>query len=418
MTAFTFLAVAGHVSPLLILSVLLAIGAGVALSMSTTTTTNPADFADRSQVYFNRILEDNLKYTLRLGQYAKVKGYSVVGVGGSNNVAAIRFFRARKANLSGILAASTPFTLNIVPANSATALVEGTVPSTFVEVTKGYVDIIMGQRGELEKFTDIASALDLFNLAETDSAVLGQDAALDYDTVCRNGLINGLFNSNNTYQDTTDGGFFERFAGVKNSGNSQTDYGFLAAAEQSNASMTRTRNIGNITQLKVSKIPRIGNRYVCICPHQGIHDLRQSAEFVTTWEFQDKQGLFQWGDLMIDGCVYIEANNPWIEGATYGTEQTNTAAIPQNGLIYSAIYLGQDAFGAPNLNDKTAGSGGASPEVVVIPPKKEKADPLGQFGYIGWKAFYGSAPFIMGSRTNEINDRPRYTVFRFKSTFQ
>jgi N4-gp56 family major capsid protein len=382
-----------------------------------TTTTNPADYADASQVYFNRKMEDTLKYTLRMAKYAKVKGYDVVGVGGTNNVSAIRFYRSRKADLTGILAQSTPFTYTIVPFSSPTALVEGVAPTTYAENKIGYKDIYQGQRGELFKITDIATALGLFNYVEEATSKLGQDAALDYDSVCRNGLIDGVINSNATYA-TGDGGYFERFSGIPNSGNSLTDYGVLAAAEPANSKLTSLWALSNVTQLKRSKIPKIGNRYACLCPPEGIHDLRRDAALLPTYQYQDKTGLFTDGEIELDGAVYIEANNPWIEGATYGTELGTTAA-PQNGAIYSAIYLGEDAFGAPTLNNTTAGGGGASPEVVVINPnKRDSGNPLGQFGFVGWKAFYGSAPLIMASRTNEISDRPRYTVFRFKSTFQ
>ena len=382
-----------------------------------TTTTNPADFADQSQTFFDRTLMDYLKYTLKLGKYAKVKGYDVVGVGGANNVSAIRFFRSRKADLSGILAQSTPFSLNITPFVTPTALVEGVAPTTYVENKMGYVDIFQGQRGELYKVTDIVTALGLFNHVAEAVKKLGADAALDYDSVCRNGLINGVFQSNATYQGG-DGGFFERFSGVTNTGNSTTDFGSLAAAEPGVSKLTSLFALANVTQLKRSKIPKIANRYACICPPEGIHDLRRDAAILPTWQYQDKTGLFEDGELELDGAVYIEANNPWIEGAAYGTE-LGTTTPPVNGPIYSAIYLGEDAFGAPNLNNTAAGGGGAAPEVRVIPPGRvDKSDPLGQFGFVGWKAFYGSAPFIASSRTNEIADRPRYTVFRFKSTFQ
>jgi N4-gp56 family major capsid protein len=382
-----------------------------------TTTTNPADFADQSQVFFDRTLMDFLKYTLRLAKYAKVKGYDVVGVGGTNNVAAIRFFRSRKADLSGILAQSTPFSLSITPFSTPTALVEGVAPTVYAENKMGYVDIFQGQRGELYKITDIVTALGLFNHVAEASKKLGADAALDYDSVCRNGLINGVFNSNATYA-TGDGGYFERFAGVPNSGQSSTDFNNLSAAEPGVSKFTSLYGLANVTQLKRSKIPKIGNRYACLCPPEGIHDLRRDAAILPTWQYQDKTGLFQDGELELDGAVYIEANNPWIEGAAYGTE-LGTTAPPSNGPIYSAIYLGDEAFGAPTLNNTAAGGGGAAPEVVVIPPgRRDKTDPLGQFGFVGWKAFYGSAPLIASSRTNEISDRPRYTVFRFKSTFQ
>lgn len=375
------------------------------------TTTNPTDFADRSQVLFNKKILKALQYNLRLAPYGLSEGYSPVGT------AAVRFFRPRKANISGINAANvTAFTLTIIPKNTPTTLTEGTKPTNLTEVAIGYVDIYLGQRATLATVTDITTALDLFNTVSVYTKTMGEDLALDYDSVCRNSLINGLYNSDSNFRDTTDGGIFERFSGVVPTGDSSNDWLTLSGQETVNSKLTRAQALNNLTQLRTSKVPTIGDRYVAVTMPAGLHDLRQDQPWLLTQQYQDKTGLYKYGQLELDGCVYVEQTNPWVEGALYGTEQADNVVAPVAGLIYTTIFLGAEAFGIPKLNDTRAGGGGASPRIMVL-DKADKNDPLNQQTVIGAKSFFGAGPFICNSRTNEINERPHYTLFRHKSTF-
>lgn len=374
-----------------------------------TTETNPADFADRQQALFVKKMLTSLKFNLKLAGYGQSEGYTPNG-------RSIRFFRPRKANLSGINAeAVTAFTLNITPASTPTALTQGVAPTNISEVAIGYVDIYQGQRMGISHITDVASALDLFNTVSVHTKVMGEDAALDYDSVIRNCLINGVYASNATYA-TGDGGYFERFAGVKNTGASATDWGTMSGIAIPNAVMGRLPALGMVTQLKRSKIPKIGGMYVGVVAPEQIHDMRKDETWLKTAQQQDKNALFKDLAFTLDGVAYVEANNPWIEATVYGTEYNGTDAPPGDGLIYSAIFLGADAFGIPKLSNTRAGGGGATPKISVL-DKPEKSDPGNQLTKIVWKAMYGAAPLIAASRANEIAERPRYGVLRTKSTF-
>jgi N4-gp56 family major capsid protein len=380
---------------------------GLMLAMAAVSTTNPTDFADRTQTYFNPKLLKALQFNLKLAGYGLSEGYKAIGT-------TIRFYRPRKANLSGINAeAARTTSLAITKLVTPTALTEGTKPTTLTEVKVGYIDISMYQQGGLATITDKLQAIDLLNTLQVYSRTMGEDAALDYDTVIRDSLISGVASSDAKYVNSTnDGGYFERFAGVPNTGNSATDYASLTGLSKANGKITRGVALGVVTQLASAKIPKIGGNYVAVTPPQVTHDIRQDETWVRAAVFAGDP-LYKDLDLMLDGVAYVRANNPWVEGATYLTE---SATDPGDGLVYSTIFLGADAFGMPNLTNKRAGGSQSAPRIIVL-DKEDKSDPLNQQTVIGWKSFFGSGPFICASRTNEIGDVPRYVVLRSKSTF-
>lgn len=376
------------------------------------TTTNPQDFADRQQTLLNRKLLKALQYSLKLGSYALTEGYSPNG-------RAIRFFRPRKANLSGINAeAVTAFTRTIVPLNATTALTEGSDSGiAYTEVGNGYIDINQGQRLGAAIITDIVQAIDLVNTVSMYSTTMGEDAALDYDRVCRDSLIDALFNSDNTYFSGIDGGYFERFAGVQNTGVSATDFSSLVGTSKQNGRITRGVALGCVTQLADSKIPTLNGNYVCVISPRVTHDIRQDELWLRAATFKGDP-LYKDLDLMLDGVAYVKAHNPWIEDNIYGTEDQTPATA--DGLIYSSIYLGKDAFGAPKLSNARAGQSPVAPRVTIL-DKPDKSDIANRKTVLSWKSYYGAAPFIAktetGGANNAIGERPRYIILRSRSTF-
>lgn len=388
---------------------------GVIMAMAAVTTTNPSDFADRQQTLFNRKLLKSLQYNLQLARYALTDGYSPNG-------RAIRFYRPRKANLTGINAENvTAFTRTIVPlaANAATALTEGSDAGiAYTEVGVGYVDIYQGQRLGAATVSDIASALDLLNTVSTYTKTMGEDAALDYDRVIRDCLIDALFNSDAAYANTgTNGGYFERMAGIKPTGNSANDFNSLAAATAQNGRITRGVNLGIVTQLANAGIPTIGGNYVAVASPAVTHDVRQDELWLRAATFKGDP-LYKDLDLTLDGVAFVKANNPWTEDLVYGTQSVNASTA--EGLIYSTIYIGQDAFGAPKLSNAKAGGSPQAPRITIL-DKPDKSDIANRKTVLSWKSYYGAAPFIAktetGGAANAIGERPRYVILRSRSTF-
>ncbi len=366
------------------------------------TNPNPADYTNRVQTLFNPKLLESLLLSLKLAKYGLSEGYSAIGD-------KIRFFRPRKANLDGITAQT--ITLNITPATTPSALTEGTTPTNMTVVGIGYVDISMGQRLGIATLSDRLQALDLFNTVKVYSKSMGEDAALDYDSVIRNSLVNGIYNSDATYAGLQ-GGYFERFAGVTPTGDSSTDFASMAALSNANAKLTRERALAVVTQLKTALIPKINGKYVGLVPSQAIHDLRQDTTWVQTGAYQAKEQLFKDGIIELDGVVYMEHDNPWIENTTYGSEWNGVEAVTANGLSYSCLFLGKDSFGIPNLNNKRAGGTQQAPKLEIL-NQADKSDPGNQKTILCWKALWGAGPFI----TTVNGERPRYIDLRVKSTF-
>lgn len=344
--------------------------------MAAVTTANPADFANRVQTYFNPKLLKALDFNLVLSTYGLSQAYPAIG-------STIRFFRPRAANTVGVA-----------------AVAEGVTPATLTEVAVGFVDVPLSQRGALATITDLVQATDLLNTLNMYVDTMGADAALDLDTVTLNALVTGLNDSNNTYT-----GFFERFAGVANTGVSATDFGTFHALSAANAKFTRARHLSNVTQLRAARVPMIGGKYVAVTPPQVFMDIRQDTDWVNAATQVNNEALYKNGEISLDGCVFVTHDNPFRENAVYKT-------YAATGVNYTVHYLGMGAFGVPQLSNKRAGGSPMGPRLNVL-ANADKNDPLNLKTYIAWKAFYGAKAFI----TSVAGEVPHYLSFRCKSTF-
>lgn len=376
-------------------------------------TTNPAGVVDRIQTLYNKKLLRKIEPKLKLAQYGQDRGYKTIGT-------TIRFYRPRRANLSGINAETV--TLSIVPLVTPTAITEGTKPTNLTQVKVGYVDIGLGQRMGRSEITDKMQAIDLLNTSELYTDGLSGDCALDYDTVCRNALVNGVFNSDAKYSNATlgsqDGGYFERFAGVDSSGNSAADFATLVGVTPQNGRITRGYALGAITQMKTAKLPKIGGNYVGVAPPQVLHDIRQDEVWLRMATFK-ADPLIRDLELVLDGVAYVEANNPWVEDNVYGTEDVTDSG---GGLIYTTLYLAEESFGIPTLNNTRAGGSQQAPKITIL-NAADKSDPHNQLTIFAWKSMFGCGPFIAAgyntsATANAIGDVPRYVSLRTKSTFK
>jgi N4-gp56 family major capsid protein len=353
------------------------------------TTANPADFANRTQTYFNPKLLKALLFNLILAPYGAKKDFPAIGT-------TIRFFRPRAASKAGVA-----------------AVAEGVTPINLTEVAVGYVDVPLSQRGALATITDIVQAIDLLDTVRLYVDTMGMDAALDLDTVIRDALVAGILNSGTTYKygpTATQQGYPERFAGIPNTGVSATDFASLVALTPANSKMTRARHIAMITQLKAARVPMIGGKYVVATSPVIISDVRQDTDWIAAATRMADGSMYKNAEIELDGGVFVPHDNTFIEDQTYGTY--DDVDDNSNGLVYSSIYLGADAFGVPELSNKRAGGSQMSPRVIVL-AQADKSDPLNLKTSIAWKAFYGAKPFI----TNVSGEFPHYGILRTKSTF-
>lgn len=330
--------------------------------MAMTTTTNPADVANRLQTYFSKKLLEHARHTLRLADFA-MKAPLPRNSGSKT----IRFFRKRAADASQVQKPS-----------------EGVPISTFTEVALSYVDVTLQQFAEATKVSDVLRLIDMFPVLQMNIATMGEDAALQMDSYLRDAIVaNASASAWLPAGQTTlygSNGAQERFANAitDTTTASATRHANLLAASAADSKLTRAKALTCCTQLKVNKAPKIGGKYVCVIPPQLTHDLRQDADWLEAAKYSAVEKLYNDELGQLDGVRYVEATNPFIEGSTYGTY--NSA-----GSVFAALYFGKDAFGAPEL-------GGQSPynPSIMICDKPDKSDPANQFVTATWKAFWGA----------------------------
>lgn len=339
--------------------------------MATQTTTNPADVANRFQTYFSRKMLAPIENNLVLHQFADAPE----DVPANKGAKTIRFFRRRPASTTDVV-----------------SLTEGTPITTFTEVTTGYVDCTLAQQGEATKLSDVLMATDIFNWLQHSIETMGEDCALNFDTVTRNVLRTAMNNTN---------GLFERFAGVTNTLNSGNDFASMMALSAANASFTRLRALACMTQLSANKIPAIKGNYVAVTCPEVMHDIRQDTTWLEAAKYSQPQKIWNREVITLDGVRYIEQNNPFRE-TTYGT-------FAAAGAAYTTWFLGRQAYGCPKLSKL----GNPLKPQVIINNRPDKADPLNQFVTAGWKAYWNATPLW----TNLSGDPIRLVQFRSKSTF-
>lgn len=377
--------------------------------MALITTLNPADFAARRTVLLEREMLKSLLFQLRLEQFSEKKTVE------SKGTLAVRFFRARKAARSGSAGTGGAGT-------GIANLTEGVQNLRHTQVGVGSLDCYLNQRGDDFDITDITSATDVLDTLKTYMKTTGEDAALDYDSVIAASILGDattaikakalglgaaqvtLFNSNASYGK----GYFERFAGVVNTGSSTNDFATLAGLQPAQAKFTRLENLRAATQLRINDIkPKDGRSYAAVISPAVMFDIRQDPTLVGAMQYRDNQLLYKWEEFSLDGIAFIESTNTWAENAGgYGT-------FVDGGSVYTNLYIGDDAFGTVLINDKRAGSSPAAPKVVVL-DKPDKSDRYNQVIAGAWKAYYGSILKL----TSDASDVPHVVASRVQSTFK
>jgi len=386
-------------------------------------TTNPADFANRQQIYFSRVLMEALLFNLKLSLYGESKE-----VPANSGVASIRFFRPRRAKKG-------------TATTGPRALTQGTPITQATTVPIGYVDCILKQRGDSISISDIVRAVDLFNTGEVYSKVMGYDAALDADFVCSRAICAqpGVADSDGSpatvpvgqttmYNSNTS---FERFAGVVNTGNSANDFATMMGNSAKQGKLDRAIAIGAVTRLKgingLPGVPTINGKYIGLVAHEVLADMRQDSVWQGTAIYNNAKGsgidLTRWVEFDLDGVSYVENSSPFIESTVnppggagtggygiYSPDATANPVIANNS--YANLYLGKSAFGVPKLSGMRAGSDPFAPSLIVL-DKPDKADPANQETVYSWKAFYQAILLW----TNEATDTPHLVVQRTRSAF-
>jgi N4-gp56 family major capsid protein len=348
-----------------------------------------------------------LMFSLRMYQFADRKTAPAQGT------LAIRFFRARKAKKAA-------------GGQGPQNLTEGVVVQHKTEVSVGNLDCYLNQRGDDFEISDIVRATDVLDTLKVYMKTVGEDAALDFDQVMTNSIMGNattanlakalglgaaqttLYNSNAAYGVAT-AKYFERFAGIVNTGNSGNDFASLLGETPANSKFTRLEHLRALTQLRANDVkPPDGKVFPVIVAPQVKFDIRQDSTLVAAMTQRDNAKLYKWEEFELDGGAFIESTNPWQESQAsgYGT-------YDNTGTVFTSMYLGDDAYGTVRISTNVAGGDPAAPKITVL-DEPDKSDPYNQKVIGAWKAYYGSILKI----TSDATDVPHVVALRTQSSFQ
>jgi N4-gp56 family major capsid protein len=112
-------------------------------------------------------------------------------------------------------------------------------------------------------------------------------------------------------------------------------------------------------------------------------DVRSLAGFTPVAEYGSRKTVSEYELGSVEDVRYVcSPDLPPFEsagGTPTGVLSTNTT----NADVYPVLYIGKEAYGTVALR----GMGAVSP-TVLRPGVKDKSDPLGQRGYVGWKTWH------------------------------
>ena len=288
------------------------------------------------------------------------------------------------------------------PSTSAIeALTEGTAPSGTRTLSLSKIEKTLTQRGQVIELTDILTATDLFNSLQQSMKTNGEDAALDMDTITRNGIVgsnvagDAMENTFSTYVLDNSDQLVELYAdGTKEtwaSGSGSAEYTTFEATTGSGTLLDAAAVLNAVTQLKVNRSqPASGGMYVCAASPQVISDIMVDTTWVNAAQYSNVQDLYNGEVGSLYGAKFVMTTNPFITGDTLGTDGDRFVYDASGGGgtaatndIHASIFLGQQSYGCPDLSSQSP----FSPK-VIISDQPDKSDPLNQKLTAGFKTFW------------------------------
>ena len=245
-------------------------------------------------------------------------------------------------------------------------LTEGVPLATYREIAYTAIEATLAQYGEVSKFSDILSIIELYPTLRQSIDTLGQDAAMHADFLVMTEVVTGVASGQKMYAQ-----------GIAN-------YTNLKAASASGGALTIADILRAMTKLEINRAPRRDGEFVLIVSPQVAFDLMQDTKFINAGVYGTTQGLFRGEVGRWYGVRVIMTTQAWTEGNTDGSTGTEGTYAAGGGL-YASVVTGRDAYGIPEM--ASAGGSEFAPK-IVINDKPDKSDNLNQFITCGWKAFW------------------------------
>lgn len=116
------------------------------------------------------------------------------------------------------------------------------------------------------------------------------------------------------------------------------------------------------------------------------NDIREMAGFVPVAEYGTRQPMSEYEIGRVEDVRYVLSPDldPWADAG--GTAGSMVSTSGTNADVYPVLYFGQDSWATVALR----GKGSVSPSIIPV-GQKDKSDPLGQRGIVGWKTYWAAA---------------------------
>jgi len=258
---------------------------------------------------------------------------------------------------------------NILPATTPLAEYNGSNIKAENKIVREEVEFGVGHYGDYIKYSDELDLYDLDNITASFLDVLGDQASLTIDTIRRNVLRGG---TNVVY---ADGGTTRLSVADGSKILTENDFKIMTV-KLKNQGATKFKKV--ITGTTAIGTQPVRSAYMGIVAPEVTEDLRG----LTGWKNVETYADYAKG---IEGEVGSIGDFRIIES-------TNNAPVVQVGTdtfdhnIYLSLFMGENAYATVTLRGKE----GIQTKVKPL-GSAGSADPLDQYGTIGWKAITGCA---------------------------
>jgi N4-gp56 family major capsid protein len=251
---------------------------------------------------------------------------------------------------------------------ATTPLTEGVTPTGSTLNTQDYT-VTLDQYGDFVEITDVVQDTHTDNVLQQATDILGEQAAVTVETLRFNVLKAGT----NVYY-------------ANNAGGRGSVASTITLADQRRVTTGLNRqNAKKITQV-VASTPDYDTRsveasYVAICHPDLETDIRSMSGFKPVADYGPHTTPFEGEIGSVEQVRYmtttIAEGWPGAGSGSPGSLRATAGSVD----VYPVLFFGRDAFGIVPLKGKS------SMTPMVVNPKPQAGDPLGQRGTVGWKLY-------------------------------
>lgn len=158
----------------------------------------------------------------------------------------------------------------------------------------------------------------------------------------------------------------------------------VVRALKAQKAMKHTQILDGSVNFKTSPIEA---SYIAISHTNVEQDIRNLPGFTPVAEYGSRKPISEHELGTVEGVRFLCSPDldPFVDAgaAKAGSGTTMVSTAGTNADVYPVLFIGKEAYGIVPLR----GQGSVSPSIIPV-GQKTKDDPLGQRGYVGWKAWH------------------------------